>query len=795
MLSSRILVSSVLGLLSAVECLNASHFTWYTSGASNFASTLPIGNGRLAAAVWGTPVENVTLNENSIWGGPFKERANPDAFDALADVRELLENGNLTEAGQRALADMVAIPDSPQSYHPLASLILDFGHEREGIEDYVRTLDTYSGTAAVSYVYDGVKYTREFIASYPGDVLGFRVSASEKGQLDVTVSLEREKYVLQKEAEEVDGVGKVLLQASTSDDENPIRFTAGLRVIADGGDVSSNGSSISVRSASIVDIFFDAETSYRYDNEDKWEAQLRDTLGAAVEKGYPDLKEEAITDYTALIGRVNLDLGSSGSTGNQTTDMRLKSYKESPDDDPELVTLMFNFGRHLLLASSRRSASPSLPANLQGIWNQDYSPAWGGKYTVNINLEMNYWLSQVTNLAETFEPFVELLETIRPRGEEMAKSMYHCEDGGFVLHHNADLWGDAAPTDNGTAYTIWPMGGAWLASQTMEQYRFTQDKAFLEERIWPLLQSAARFYYCYLFTFEGYYSTGPSCSPEASFLVPDDMTKAGSKEGIDIAPTMDNSLLYELFTAVNETCVTLSLTENDDDCTTAAKYFAKIKPPQIGSTGRILEWRDEYEESAPGHRHMSPIVGLFPGSQLTPLVNETLARAAKGFLDRRIEHGSGSTGWSRVWTMNLYARLFDGDAVWNHTQTFLQTYPSSNLWNTDGGPGTAFQIDGNFGFVSGIAEMLLQSHELVHLLPALPSAVKTGSVSGLAARGNFEINIQWKDGALEEATVLSKSGGELAVRVQDGQSFSLDGEEYTGPIATKAGSTYKISLS
>ncbi|PLB52232.1 putative secreted protein [Aspergillus steynii IBT 23096] len=793
MLFSRITIPSALGLLPVVQCLNASHFTWYTSGASDFASTLPIGNGRLAAAVWGTPVENITLNENSVWGGPFKDRANPDAYDALGDVRELLQNGSLTEAGQRALADMVAIPDSPQSYHPVASLVLDFGHEREGMEDYVRSLDTYTGTAEVSYVYDGVRYTRGFVASYPGDVLGFRVEASEEGKLDLSVALERERLVLENEAEVVDRAGKLVLKAETSENENPIRFAAGLRVVADGGEVTGNGSSIVVRSASTVNIFFDTETSYRYDSQEKWEAQLNDILDAAVEKGYSGLREEAVKDYTSLIGRVNLDLGSSESAGNQTTDTRLRNYKEKPDQDPELVTLMFNFGRHLLLSSSRRSASPSLPANLQGIWNQDYSPAWGGKYTVNINLEMNYWLAQVTNLAETFEPFVELLETVRPRGEAMAKSMYHC-DSGFVLHHNTDLWGDTAPTDNGTAYTIWPMGGAWLASQLMEQYRFTQDKKFLEERIWPLLQSAAHFYYCYLFTFEGYYSTGPSCSPEASFKVPSDMTKAGSKEALDIAPTMDNSLLYELFTAINETCITLSLS-SDEDCTTAVKYLAKIKPPQIGSSGRILEWRNEYEESAPGHRHMSPIVGLFPGSQLTPLVNETLAQAAKGFLDRRIESGSGSTGWSRVWTMNLYARLFDGDAVWNHTQTFLQTYPSSNLWNTDGGPGTAFQIDGNFGFVSGIAEMLLQSHEVVHLLPALPSAVETGSVSGLVARGNFEVSIEWKDGALEEATVLSKSGGKLALRVQDGKSFSVDGKKYAEPVETEAGSTYTITLS
>lgn len=534
----------------------------------------------------------------------------------------------------------------------------------------------------------------------------------------------------------------------------------------------------------------DTQTSYRHSSEPEWEAVIDRKLTQAARQRYSTIQKAAVDDYSRLAKRVDLSLGSSGPAGELPTDVRLENYRSDPSSDPELVTLMFNFGRHSLITSSRSTESPGLPANLQGIWNEDYSPAWGGKYTVDVNLQMNYWHAQVTNLADTFDPFIDLMETVVPHGVDVAKRMYQCDNGGYILHHNTDLWGDAAPVDNGTTWTMWPMGSAWLSQNLMDHYRFTQDKDVLRERIWPLLQKAARFYYCYLFVFDGYYSTGPSLSPENAFVVPSDMSISGRAEGIDIAPTMDNLLLDDLFGAIIETANILDITGSDVD--NAQVYKAKIKPPQIGSFGQLMEWRREYEETEPAHRHMSPIVGLYPGAQLTPLVNQTLADAAKVLLDRRIDHGSGSTGWSRTWTMSLYARLLDGDALWNHTQVFLQTYPSANLWNTDSGPGSAFQIDGNFGFTAGIAEMLLQSHKIVHLLPALPSAVPSGHVSGLVARGNFVVDMDWADGVLTEANITARSGGQLEVQVQDVTPFTVNGKEYTGPIATSPGESYQI---
>ena len=752
------------------------------------------------------------------------DRVNPDAYGALEPVRSMLKQGNITAAGQMTLARMVGSPDEPRAYHPLGSLVLDFGHEDTHVENYTRSLDLLKGRAVVDYEYHGIKFRyvrlsvvpanrlifsrRVYIASHPAGVIAARLSASKAGRLNVAASLSRGRYVSENVATAGNVTGSLKLRASSAESDG-INFSAGARVVAHGGEsseadyglsltiegrVSRNETSVIVKNATTVDIFIDAETSYRFEHQEAWEAEIERKLDAAVRAGFPAIEQSATADHEALSGRVHLDLGSSRAAGDLPTDVRLERYKTEPDADPELVALMFQFGRYSLIASSRDTHASPLPPNLQGLWNEDYEPAWGGRYTVNINLEMNYWPAGVTNLAETLGPLISLLETVKPRGQDIARRMYHCDNGGYVLHHNTDLWGDAVPVNNGTKWTMWPMGGAWLSANLMEHYRFTQDTTLLKDRIWPLLQSAAQFYHCYLFPFNGYLSTGPSSSPENAFTVPNDMSESGKEEGIDIAPTMDNTLLSDLFHSIIETGNIINI--NNTDTARAASSLPRIKRPEIGSYGQILEWRHEYEETEPGHRHMSPIFGLFPGSQMTPLINSTLATAAKVLLDHRIAHGSGSTGWSRAWTISLYSRLFDGDAAWNHTQAFLKTYPSANLWNTDSGPGSAFQIDGNFGFTAGIAEMLLQSHAgVVHLLPALPSVVSNGMVSGLVARGNFVVDMEWSDGGLTWARVTARAGGKLVIRVQDGRQFSVNGSAYTEEISSLEGQIYEISLS
>ncbi|KAF5689261.1 alpha-L-fucosidase 2 [Fusarium circinatum] len=770
---------------------SGSRHLWYNTPGSDFRSSLPIGNGRLGALVQGSISEKIIINENSVWSGTFQDRVNPSSLKGFPQARKLLTENNYTGAAGFAKSDMFAIPPQNRWYSVTGNLLLDFGHTSQEISNYERWLDTLSGNTGVSYDVNGVTYTREVVANFPLGVIAARFTASKNASLNIGVSLQRDRGVISNLA--VGGGNNITMDVGGSG-ADAIPFTTGLRVVSNDGTVKSGGSALNITKASTVDLFLDVETSFQWSSESAWKAGLVAKLDKAAKRGFESLKAEAISDHQSLMQRVDLDLGSNNSTSSQPTDKRVSAYASNPNDDPEFVTLSFQFGRHLLVSSSRDTGGTGLgvPANLQGIWNDMYNPPWGSKFTVNINTEMNYWLAETTDLTDTLRPLWDLMYRSRDKGSQVATKMYGCP--GYVSHHNLDLWGDSAPHDSGTAYTIWPSSNLWLSQHMMEHYRFTGDKNFLGQKAWPLFKDIASFFDCYLFRFNGQWTSGPSTSPENVFIIPKDGSKAGSKESLDISITIDNSLLREFFSNVIEAAGILGIGLSTDKVLSKVKgYRDGLRPTQIGARGQIQEWRKDYTEAEPGHRHYSHLVDLFPAKAMSPLLNKTLANAAQKSIELRLAAGGASTGWSRVWTAALYARLLNGDKAYGNIQTLLGRHPAPNLFHNIE-PGQAFQIDSNFGLVAAVAETLVQSQAgVLHILPALGSQVKTGSVSGLVARGGFQVSIVWKDGLLVEAKVKSRLGNTLKVRVAGGSSFEIDGKG-VDEVETTSGQTYTVTL-
>ncbi|KAL6236749.1 hypothetical protein BDW75DRAFT_249872 [Aspergillus navahoensis] len=766
----------------ASPVLSASRHLWYTSPALATdweTGALPIGNGRLAATIHGgVRSEIVTLNENTIWSGPLQDRTPENALAALSVARESLLNGSITEAGEFIQREMMHEIDSMRAYSYFGRLELGFGHDEAKSEKYRRWLDTRRGVAGVEYVVEGVKYTREYIASYPAGVLAARFTASEKGALALNATFSRASDVASLQASASDTVPWIKLSGTSGQpaEEDPIVFSGQASFVAEGAHFTSSNGTLTISNATTIDILFDAETNYRYTDHDAIDAEITCKLTNALAKGYDRIKTR--------------HLPTPDETRDLATDERIALVHSAGglDEDPELSTLAWNYGRHLLVASSRNTSEDiDLPANLQGIWNNRTTAAWGGKYTININTEMNYWPAGPTNLIETQEPLFDLFSVAYPRGQKLARDMYNCS--GVVFHHNLDVWGDPGPVDNYTSSSMWPMGAAWLAT-----HWFISDRALLADTIYPYLAEVVNFYQCYTFENEGYKVTGPSLSPENTFVIPENWTIAGNEAALDIAVPMDDQIIWEILHNMLDAASELGIADDDQTVSTAKSFLNKIHPPRVDSHGRIQEWRGDYESSAPGHRHLSPLFGLHPGGQFSPLLNSTLSAAAEALLDDRLSHGSGSTGWSNAWFINQYARLYRGNDAWTQIEKWFSLYPTNNLWNTD--DGATFQIDGNFGFVSGITEMLLQSHAgVVHVLPALPGdAVPDGSARGLRATGGFEVDLEWKGGSLGKAVIRSLRGGTLRVRVQDGVHFFVNGENYEEGLETEEGREYVVTL-
>jgi alpha-L-fucosidase 2 len=719
---------------------------WYRAPAGTWNEALPVGNGRLGAMVFGGVAdERLQLNEDTVWAGEKRDRVNPDGPKAVPEVRRLLFEGKVAEA--EALADkaIIALPRRMPPYQPLGDLVMTVTAPG-GVSDYRRELDLDQAVAGVRYRAGSTSFTREVFASAVDQVVVIRLTSAGPDTLGLSATLRRQEDAATRTVgHDVLMQGQALPKGPRHLDEpeTGVLFTAMLRATADGGTIRADGGSVRIDGAKTVTLFLAAATSVR--ERDPVEA-CRKTLTAAAAKPFSRLRADHVEDYRRFFRRVTLSLDAAAP--DLPTDERLARVQHG-SVDPALEAVYFQFGRYLLISSSRPG---TLPANLQGIWNDSLAPSWDSKYTININTEMNYWPAEVTNLSELHGPLFDLVDKAREDGRHVARTLYGA--GGFVLHHNTDMWGHAVPID-GYRSGIWPTGGAWLALHFWDHYDYTRDRRFLAERAYPVLKDASEFLLDYMVEDrQGRLVTGPSLSPENRYRLPD-----GTVASLTMGPYMDTEIAHALFSRLMAAGEVLGVDEGLRRRASAARD--KLPALKIGKHGQLQEWLEDYDENDPGHRHISHLFALHPGTQITLRGTPALARAARVTLERRLAAGGGGTGWSRAWIVNFWTRLEEGDLAHEHLVALLAKSTLPNMLDSH----PPFQIDGNFGGAAAIAEMLMQSQNgEIALLPALPSAWPNGAVTGLRARGALELDVQWRAGEALEVRLRPLIDGEHVVR-------------------------------
>ena len=722
----------------------------FNKPALQWEEAMPLGNGYLGAMVSGqTQKELICMNEDSLYSGGPIERGNPNTLDHLDEMRTLLLDGKVEEAQKKAPNYFYATTPHPRHYQPLGQVWMEFHHQN--VQDYQKVLDLKNSIGSIQYRYNNVEYQRECFISYPNQVFVYKIKASQNQQLNFDLYLTRRDIRPGRSESYVDDIhiekDYLYLSGYNGNQKNGISYTMATTVQLKDGCLKKYGSRLVIENATEAIVYVVGRTSYRSHNPFQWcQKQLDKTLL----KSYRNLKQDHIRDYQNYFDQLELTLGDHKNENMMSIPERLQKMKEG-QIDLDLIETYFHFGRYLLISSSREG---SLAANLQGIWNGEFEPPWGSRYTININIQMNYWLAEKTGLSRLHLPLMQLQKIMLPRGQKIAKEMYGCR--GTCAHHNTDIWGDCAPADYYVPSTLWPMGSLWLSLHIFEHYQYTHNQEFILE-YFPILKENALFFLDYMFKdANGFYATGPSVSPENAY-----MTQDGQAATVCLSPSMDIQLLREFFTSYLQLLKELNRHDLEAEIN---EYLEKLPPIQIGKYGQIMEWHEDYDEIEIGHRHISQLFALYPGRHIQYSETPELIEAAYQTLQRRLSHGGGHTGWSCAWIIHFFARLHKGEEAFDTLLKLLKNSTLDNLFDNH----PPFQIDGNFGGSNAILEMLIQDYEnKVYVLPALSREMPEGILKGLRLKSGAVLNMSWKDCQVSNIEIIATRPLTIDLLIQD----------------------------